>query len=100
MAQSSSRSTDFDRALGDAKKQAENVASAFSEAAQDVYGQARDSAADVAGTANEAARSTMAHSRRRSAPPSRPNPIRLPRSRLASGGCWAACTGLSKNVIR
>lgn len=55
MAQSSSRSTDFDRALGDAKKQAENVASAFSEAAQDVYGQARDSAADIAGTANEAA---------------------------------------------
>jgi ElaB/YqjD/DUF883 family membrane-anchored ribosome-binding protein len=59
MAQSSSRSTDFDRALGDAKKQAENVASAFSEAAQDVYGQARDSAADIAGTANEAARTTM-----------------------------------------
>jgi cell division septum initiation protein DivIVA len=74
MAQSSSRSTDFDRALGDAKKQAENVASAFSEAAQDVYGQARDSAADIAGTANEAARTTMAHSKRRSAPPSRPNP--------------------------
>jgi cell division septum initiation protein DivIVA len=69
MAQSSSRSTDFDRALGDAKKQAENVASAFSEAAQDVYGQARDSAADIAGTANEAARTTMAHSKRRSAPP-------------------------------
>jgi hypothetical protein len=100
MAQSSSRSTDFDRALGDAKKQAENVASAFSEAAQDVYGQARDSAADIAGTANEAARTTMAHSKRRSAPPSRPNPIRLPRSRLASGGCWAARTGLSKNVIK
>ena len=59
MAQSSSRSTDFDRALGDAKKQAENVAGAFSEAAQDVYGQARESAADVAGTANAAARSTM-----------------------------------------
>jgi hypothetical protein len=59
MAQSSSRSTDFDRALGETKKQAENVASAFSGAAQDVYGQARDSAADVAGTANEAARSAM-----------------------------------------
>jgi hypothetical protein len=59
MAQSSSRSTEFDRTLGEAKKQAGNVASAFSEAAQDVYGQARESAADVAGTANEAAWTTM-----------------------------------------
>lgn len=53
MSQSSSRTTDFERALGDAKKQAGNVAGAFSEATQDVYGQARESAADVAGTANE-----------------------------------------------
>jgi hypothetical protein len=58
MSQSSSRTTDFDRALGDAKKQAGNVAGAFSEAAHDVYGQARESAADVAGTANKAARRT------------------------------------------
>ena len=35
------------------------MAGAFSEAAQDVYGQARESAADVAGTANEAARRTV-----------------------------------------
>jgi len=59
MAPSSSRSTEFDRTLGEAKKQAGNVASAFSEAAHDVYGQARESASDVAGTANEAARTTM-----------------------------------------
>jgi len=59
MSQSSSRTTDFERALGDAKKQAGNVAGAFSQAAQDVYGQARESAADVAGTTNQAARTTM-----------------------------------------
>jgi ElaB/YqjD/DUF883 family membrane-anchored ribosome-binding protein len=59
MAQSTPRPTDFDRAFGDAKRQAGNVAGAVSDAAQDVYGQARDSAADVAGTANEAARNAM-----------------------------------------
>ena len=56
---STPRPTDFDRAFGDAKRQAGNVAGAVSDAAQDVYGQARDSAADVAGTANEAARNAM-----------------------------------------
>jgi ElaB/YqjD/DUF883 family membrane-anchored ribosome-binding protein len=61
MAQSSSstRPTDFNRALGDAKKQAGGVADAFTDAAQDVYGQARDSAADVADTATKAARQTV-----------------------------------------
>jgi ElaB/YqjD/DUF883 family membrane-anchored ribosome-binding protein len=59
MAQTSQRPTDFNRALGDAKKQAGDVAEAFSDAAQDVYGQARESAADVADAANKAARKTM-----------------------------------------
>jgi ElaB/YqjD/DUF883 family membrane-anchored ribosome-binding protein len=61
MAQSSSspRPADFNRAIGDAKKQASGVADAVSDAAQDVYGQARESAADIAGTATKAARQTM-----------------------------------------
>ena len=58
MAQPSTKPTDFNRALGDAKKQAGEVAGAVSDAAQDVYGQARESAADVVDTANTAARRT------------------------------------------
>ncbi len=57
--QASTRPADFNRALGDAKKQAGGVAGAFADAAQDVYGQARDSAADVLDTANTAAHKTM-----------------------------------------
>jgi ElaB/YqjD/DUF883 family membrane-anchored ribosome-binding protein len=56
MAQSSAKTTDFNRAFGDAKKQASGVADAVNEAAHDVYDQALDSAADVAGTAQTAAR--------------------------------------------
>ena len=59
MAQASTRPTDFDRALGDAKKQASGVASAITDAAEDVYGQARESAADVLDTAHTAARKTV-----------------------------------------
>jgi ElaB/YqjD/DUF883 family membrane-anchored ribosome-binding protein len=59
MAQSSSKPTDFSRAVGDVRKQAGDVADAFTDAAHDVYGQARDSAADVVDTANKAARQTM-----------------------------------------
>jgi ElaB/YqjD/DUF883 family membrane-anchored ribosome-binding protein len=51
--------TDFNRALGDAKKQAGDVADALTDAAQDVYGQARESAADVADAAKTAAGKTM-----------------------------------------
>ena len=47
MAQTYAKPTDFNRALGDAKKQAGDVADAVTDAAQDVYGQARESAADV-----------------------------------------------------
>jgi len=47
MAQTSTKPTDFNRALDDAKKNASGVAEAMTGAAQDVYGQARDSAADV-----------------------------------------------------
>jgi ElaB/YqjD/DUF883 family membrane-anchored ribosome-binding protein len=59
MAQTSTKPTDFNRALGDAKKQAGDVADAVTDAAQDVYGQARESAADVVGAANTAARKTV-----------------------------------------
>jgi ElaB/YqjD/DUF883 family membrane-anchored ribosome-binding protein len=59
MAQTSTRPTDFNRALGDAKRQAAGVADAFTDAATDVYGQARESAAEVVDTASTAARKTV-----------------------------------------
>jgi ElaB/YqjD/DUF883 family membrane-anchored ribosome-binding protein len=59
MVQTSTKPADFNRALGDAKKQASGVADAVTDAAQDVYEQARDSAADVANTAGTAARKTV-----------------------------------------
>jgi ElaB/YqjD/DUF883 family membrane-anchored ribosome-binding protein len=59
MNQTSTKPTDFNRALGDAKKQAGGVAEAFTDAAHDVYGQVRDSAADVVGTTGTAARQTV-----------------------------------------
>jgi ElaB/YqjD/DUF883 family membrane-anchored ribosome-binding protein len=59
MAQTSTKPTDFNRVLGEAKRQAGNVADSVTDAAQDVYGQARESAADVADTATDAARQTV-----------------------------------------
>jgi ElaB/YqjD/DUF883 family membrane-anchored ribosome-binding protein len=59
MEQKSTKTSDFNRVLGDAKKQASGVAGAVTDAAQDVYGQARESAADVVDTASTAARKTM-----------------------------------------
>ena len=50
--------SDFNRAFGDAKKQAAGVASAASDAAQDLYGQAAESASDVADSARRAAHKT------------------------------------------
>jgi len=61
MAQTSASTTktaDFNRAFGDAKKQASGVADAVTDAAQDVYSEAREAAADVAETAQTAARKT------------------------------------------
>jgi ElaB/YqjD/DUF883 family membrane-anchored ribosome-binding protein len=58
MTQRSTTATDFNRALGDAKKQASGVAEAVTDAAQDVYGQARESAADVVDAASAAAQNT------------------------------------------
>jgi ElaB/YqjD/DUF883 family membrane-anchored ribosome-binding protein len=58
MTQTATKPTDFNRALGDAKKQASGVADAFTDAAQDVYDQTRESAADVADTAGTAVRKT------------------------------------------
>lgn len=50
--------TDFNRAFGDAKKNAAGVANEVSGAAQDIYGQAADSAAQVADATTKAARKT------------------------------------------
>jgi ElaB/YqjD/DUF883 family membrane-anchored ribosome-binding protein len=58
MEQRSAKSTDFNRAMSDARKQAGGVADALTGAAQDVYGQAKDSASDVADAASHAARRT------------------------------------------
>lgn len=58
MAQTSTKPTDFNHALGDAKREAAGVADTFSGAAQDVYGQARESASDVVNSATTAARKT------------------------------------------
>jgi ElaB/YqjD/DUF883 family membrane-anchored ribosome-binding protein len=58
MEQRSTKPSDFNRAFGDAKRQAGGVADAVTDAAQDVYGQARDSASNVADAASTAARKT------------------------------------------
>jgi ElaB/YqjD/DUF883 family membrane-anchored ribosome-binding protein len=50
--------SDFNRAFGDAKKQAAGVAGEVSDAAQDLYGQAADSASQVADATTRAARKT------------------------------------------
>lgn len=56
MAQARSADPDFNRAFGDAKKHASNLAGEASDAAQDVYEHARDTASDLADSANDAAR--------------------------------------------
>jgi hypothetical protein len=50
--------SDFNRAFGDAKRQAAGVASEVSDAAQDLYGQAADSASQIADASTRAARKT------------------------------------------
>jgi ElaB/YqjD/DUF883 family membrane-anchored ribosome-binding protein len=51
MPENHSATSEFDRALGTAKKQADGVAREVRGAAEDIYGQTRDSAAQVAGSA-------------------------------------------------
>jgi ElaB/YqjD/DUF883 family membrane-anchored ribosome-binding protein len=58
MAESRSSTADFNRAFGDAKKQAAGVADEVSDAAQDLYGHASDSASRVADATSQAARKT------------------------------------------
>jgi len=58
MPESRTANPDFNRAFGDAKKQAGNVAGEVQDAAADLYGQARDSAAQVADATTTAARKT------------------------------------------
>jgi ElaB/YqjD/DUF883 family membrane-anchored ribosome-binding protein len=58
MPQTRTQNSDFNRAFGDAKKNASGVADEVTDAAQDIYGQARDSAAQVADATTKAARKT------------------------------------------
>jgi ElaB/YqjD/DUF883 family membrane-anchored ribosome-binding protein len=58
MPESRSSSSEFNRAFGDAKKQAAGVASNVSDAAQDLYDHASDSASEVADAASKAAHKT------------------------------------------
>jgi len=58
MPESRSSTTDFNRALGDAKKHAAGAASDVSDAAQELYDQARDSAFQVADATTRAAQKT------------------------------------------
>jgi ElaB/YqjD/DUF883 family membrane-anchored ribosome-binding protein len=50
--------TDFNRAFGDARKQAAGVAGDVSDATRDLYGQAVDSASQIADSASRAANKT------------------------------------------
>ncbi len=59
MAENRSPNSDFNRAFGDAKKNAAGVANDVTEAAQDLYDQARDSASQVADSTANAARKTV-----------------------------------------
>jgi ElaB/YqjD/DUF883 family membrane-anchored ribosome-binding protein len=58
MPESRNSTADFNRAIGDAKKNAAGVANEVSDAAQDLYGQAVDSASQVADATTTAARKT------------------------------------------
>ena len=95
MAPTSTKPTDFNRALGDAKKQAGDVADAFTDAARDVYGQARESAADVVDAANTAARQTTGSIEKALRNTIETQPIQPSQSRSGSDGCWVACIGRS-----
>jgi len=58
MSQNRPANTDFNRAFGDAKKQASGVVGDASDAAAELYDHARDSASDIADSATRAARKT------------------------------------------
>jgi ElaB/YqjD/DUF883 family membrane-anchored ribosome-binding protein len=58
MPETRASTSDFNRAFGDAKKNAAGAAGEVSDAAQDLYEQARDSASQVAGATTTAARKT------------------------------------------
>jgi ElaB/YqjD/DUF883 family membrane-anchored ribosome-binding protein len=58
MSQTRSASTDFNRAFGDAKKQASGVAGEVTDAAGELYDHATDSVSQVADAAGKAARKT------------------------------------------
>jgi F0F1-type ATP synthase membrane subunit b/b' len=56
MPQTRTATSDFSRAFGDAKKQANDIAGDAADTAQDIYDHARDGAADFANNARRAAR--------------------------------------------
>jgi ElaB/YqjD/DUF883 family membrane-anchored ribosome-binding protein len=58
MPETRAATSDFNRAFGEAKKQAAGAAGDVSDAAQDLYNQARDSASQAADATTTAARKT------------------------------------------
>jgi ElaB/YqjD/DUF883 family membrane-anchored ribosome-binding protein len=58
MAEPRTQTSDFNRAFGEAKKNASNAANEVSDAAQDLYDQARESASQAADATTNAARKT------------------------------------------
>jgi ElaB/YqjD/DUF883 family membrane-anchored ribosome-binding protein len=60
MPENRSSTTDFSRAIGDAKKNAAGVTGEISDAAKDLYDQASDSASQVANATSRAARKSAA----------------------------------------
>jgi hypothetical protein len=77
MAQARTPNSDFNRAFGDAKKQAAGVAGEVSDAAQDLYGQAADSSSQVADATTRAVRKTAVLLRRHCATRLKISHIRL-----------------------
>jgi hypothetical protein len=91
MPETRSPNSDFNRAFGDAKKQAAGVAGAVSDAARDLYGQAADSASQVADATTRAARKTAGSFEKAIR-----NTLKISHTRCCncshSDGCSAGCT--------
>jgi hypothetical protein len=92
MPEAHSSTSDFNRAFGDAKKQAANVAGEVSDAAQDLYDHASERASRLGDASTTPRARPPDRLRRRCAIRSKtsltpPSPLRS-----AWDGCWAACT--------
>jgi hypothetical protein len=92
MPESRLSTTDFNRAVGDAKKNAAGVTGEISDAAKDLYDQASDSASQVADATSRAARKSAASFEKALRDTVEISLTRRSLSRSASDGCWAECT--------